>query len=70
MVSRKETTPKSIQNEKTENYDSDKGARKKKKKPEKKLSDLLITILHEKDFRWMILKMIQDHGNKLEAKTD
>ena len=26
--------------------------------------------LHEKDFRLMIVKMIQDLGNKLEAKID
>ena len=26
--------------------------------------------LQEKDFRLMMLKMIQDIGNKLEAKTD
>ena len=26
--------------------------------------------LHEKDFRLMIVKIIQDIGNKLEAKTD
>ena len=26
--------------------------------------------LHEKDFRLMIVKMIQDIGNKLEAKID
>ena len=26
--------------------------------------------LHEKDFRLMIVKMIQDLGNKLESKID
>ena len=41
-----------------------------KKTPEKQLSDLEITNLHEKDFRLMIVKMIQDLGNKLEAKMD
>ena len=58
---------KSTQNEKTENYDSDKGT---KKSPEKHLSDLEITNLHEKDFRLMIVKMILNLGNKLEAKID
>ena len=41
----------------------------KKKTLEKQLSDLEITILHEKDFRLMIVK-IQDLENKLEAKID
>ena len=45
--------------------------REQEKSPEKKqLSDLEITGLHEKDFRLMIVKMIQDIGNKLEAKID
>ena len=42
----------------------------KNKTTEKQLSDLEITNLHEKDFRQMIVKMIQDLGNKLEAKID
>ena len=58
---------KSFRNEKAENYDSDKGTRKK---TEKQLSDLEITNLHEKDFRMMIGKMTQYLGNKLEIKTD
>ena len=37
---------------------------------EKQLSDLEIISLHEKDFRLMIVKMIKDIGNKLEAKID
>ena len=41
-----------------------------KKKTEKQPSDLKITNLHEKDFRLMRVKMIQDLGNKLEAKSD
>ena len=41
-----------------------------KKTPEKQLSDLEITNLHEKDFRLMIVKMTQDLRNKLEAKID
>ena len=55
-------------NENAENYDSDKGARKKT--PEKQPSDLEVTNLHEKDFRLMIVKMIQDLRNKLEVKND
>ena len=43
----------------------DKGARKKKQ-----LSDLEIINLHETDLRLMMVKMIQDLGNKLEAKRD
>ena len=43
---------------------------KKKKKTEKKLSDLEISNFHEKDFRLMIIKMIQDLGDKLEAMID
>ena len=42
----------------------------KKNKTEKQLKDPKITNLHEKDFRQMIVKMIQDFRNKLEAKTD
>ena len=44
--------------------------KEKKKKTEKQLGDLEITNFHEKDFRLMIVKMIQDLGNKLEAKID
>ena len=44
--------------------------REKGKPPEKQLSDLEIISLQEKDFRLMMLKMMQDTGNKLEAKTD
>lgn len=49
----------SIQNEKAENYD---WIRKHGKTPEKQLSDLEITNLHEKDLRPIIVKMIQDPG--------
>ena len=42
--------------------------REKEKTPEKQLSDLEIISLQEKDFRLMMLKMMQDTGNKLEAK--
>ena len=44
--------------------------REKGKTPEKQLSKGEILSLQEKDFRLMMLKMIQDIGNKLEAKTD
>ena len=44
--------------------------REKEKTPEKKLSDLEIISLQEKDSRLMMLKMMQDTGNKLEAKSD
>ena len=54
-------------NEKTENYNSDEGERKT---PENQLSDEEILRLQEKDFRLLMLKMMQDIGNKLEAKID
>ena len=44
--------------------------REQGKNPEKQLSDLEIISLPEKDFRLMMLKVIQDIGNKLEARTD
>ena len=43
--------------------------REKGKAPENQLSDEENS-LQEKDFRLMMLKMMQDTGNKLEAKTD
>ena len=58
--------PKTLQSEKVENYDSDKG----KENPETQLTELEITNLHEKDFRLMIVKVIEDLGNKPEAKID
>ena len=42
----------------------------KQTKKKKQLSNLEITTLHEKYFRLMIVKMIQDLANRLEAKTD
>ena len=44
--------------------------REKEKSPEKQLSDQEILSLQEKDFRLLMLKMMQDTGNKLEAKVD
>ena len=40
----------------------------KQNKTEKQLSDLEIISLQEKDFRLIMLKMMQDTENKLEAK--
>ena len=44
--------------------------REKGKAPEKQLSDQEILSIQEKDFRLLMLKMMQDIGNKLEAKMD
>ena len=44
--------------------------REKEKTPENQLSDQEILSLQEKDFRLLMLKMMQDIGNKLKAKMD
>mgnify|MGYP007071214682 CR=1 FL=1 len=44
--------------------------REKEETIEKKLTNLEIIKLHEKDFILMIMKMIQDFGNELEAKNE
>ena len=44
--------------------------REKGKTPENWLSDQEILSLQEKDFRLLMLKMMQDIGKKLEAKMD
>ena len=44
--------------------------REKGKTPENQLSDQEILSLQEKEFRLLILKMMQDIGNKEEAKMD
>ena len=44
--------------------------REKGKTPENQLSHEEILRLQEKDFRLLMLKMMQDIGNKLEAKMD
>ena len=44
--------------------------REKEKNPENQLSDQESLSLQEKDFRLLMLKMMQDIGNKLEAKMD
>ena len=44
--------------------------REKEKTPENQLSAQESLSLQEKDFRMLMLKMMQDIGNKLEAKMD
>ena len=44
--------------------------REKGKTPENQPSREAILSLQEKDFRLLMLKMMQDIGNKLEAKMD
>ena len=44
--------------------------RDKEKTPEKQLSDQEIISLQEKDFRLMIMNVMQGIGNRWEAKTD
>ena len=44
--------------------------REKEKTPEKQLSQEEILSLQEKGFRLLMLKVLQDIGNKLEAKMD
>uniref|UniRef100_A0A5G2R9L7 L1 transposable element RRM domain-containing protein n=2 Tax=Sus scrofa TaxID=9823 RepID=A0A5G2R9L7_PIG len=44
--------------------------REKEKTPENQLSDQESLSLQEKDFRLLVQKMMQDIGNKLEAKMD
>ena len=39
---------------------------KKKKQTQNQLSELEISNFHEKDFRLMIVKVIQDLGNQLD----
>ena len=43
--------------------------REKEKTPENQIRDEILS-LQEKDFRLLMLKMMQDIGNKLEAKMD
>ena len=44
--------------------------KEEEKNTEKQLNDLKIINFHKKDLRLMIVKMAQEHGNKLEAKRD
>ena len=43
---------------------------KEKKNPENQLSDQEILSLQEKDFRLLMVKMMEDIGNKLAAKME
>ena len=65
IIHKKFTTPKTYKNEKTENYNSEERERKNPRKSAKESLSL-----QEKDFGLMMLKMMQDIGNKLEAKMD
>ena len=44
--------------------------KEEEKKTEKQLNDLKIINFHKKVLRLMIVKMAQEHGNKLEANRD
>ena len=44
--------------------------REKAKNPEDKLSNKEILSIQEKDLRLLMIKMMQDFGNKLKAKMD
>ena len=54
--------------EKAESYVPDEGTRLKI--PEKQLNEVEIGNLPGKEFRIMIVKMIQDFGQRIEAKTE
>ena len=58
---------KACNNEKAENYTQ---ISEKEKNREKQLSDQEILSLQEKVIRLLMQKMMQDIGNKLEAKMD
>ena len=55
------------QNEMAENTFQNK---EQDKNPEEKLSEIEIGNLPEKEFRVMIVKMIQDIGKRMEAQTE
>ena len=44
--------------------------KEQEKSPEKQLNEVEIGNLPEKEFRIMIVKMIQDHGIRMEAKIE
>ena len=58
------------QDEKAEGYIPDKGTTTTKKNPEKQLNEVEIGNLPEKEFRIMIVNMIQDLGIRMEAKIE
>ena len=71
-MEQKPHSQKERQDEKAEGYVPDKGTRnpQNKKTPEKQLNEVEIGNLPEKEFRIMIVKMIQDLGKRMEAKTE
>ena len=66
-MEQKPHSQKDRQDEKAECYISDEG---KDKTPEKQLNEVEIGNLPEKEFRIMIVKMIQDLGMRMEAKIE
>ena len=66
-VEQKPHSQKDRQDEKAQSYIPDEGTNEN---PEKKLNEVEIQNLPEKEFRIMILKMIQDLGKKMEAKIE
>ena len=64
-MEQKPHSQKDRQDEKAEGYVPDEGT---DKTPEKQLNEGEIGNLPEKEFRIMILKMIQDLGKRMEAK--
>ena len=67
-MDKKPQLQKDRQDEKAEGYIPDEGTRKKN--PEKQLNEVEIGNLPEKEFRIMIVKMIQDLGIRMEAKIE
>ena len=64
-VEQKPHSQKERQNEKAKDYVPDE---EQDKTPEKQLNEVEIGNLSEKEFRIMIVKMIQDLGKRMEAK--
>ena len=65
-ICKKVTTPKTYKNEKTENYNSEEGERKKPQKISKVIRRFSAS--RKKDFKLLMLKMMQDIENKLEVE--
>ena len=66
-MEQKPHSQKDRQDEKAEGYVPDEGTRKN---PPKQLNEVEIGNLPEKEFRIMIVKMIQDLGKRMEAKIE
>ena len=66
LVEQNPHSQKDRQDEKAEGYVPDEGT--KDKTPEKQLNEMEKGSLPEKEFRIMIVKMIQDLGKRMEAK--